>query len=171
VKALELDRGSASAFDCLGVIAIKRSNLLEAERFLSRAVELDGSDCESRLYLGAVHRQMGRYAEAEKWLVKAREVGGNDVNVRFELGRLYLLTEREKEALCIFREALGIEHNNPASYWLLASALMQQKSHAEAELVLRRGLHELDLELRWPLYLTLARLLVEIGDNNTDASL
>jgi tetratricopeptide (TPR) repeat protein len=168
--ALQIDPNYHEAYSCLGVIAFKRGKLIDSEDFLQTSVRLNPKEA-SYVDLGALYVQMGRYEEAGKVLEKARQLNRNDARARLELGNLYLQTDRPKDAMHMFREAMAVDPKSEEAPRALAIALMRSGEYTEAGRVLRKAIRELEEPKRWQLHLTLCQLLTDLGDKNNDPDL
>jgi tetratricopeptide (TPR) repeat protein len=169
-RALELEPRSAQAYGCLGVIAFKRGNLTQSEYLLHASTQVNSRE-GSYTDLGALYVRMAKDKEAKVTLNKAIEINPYDVQAHFELGNLYLHTGAIKEAMREFRQAMATEPSNEETRRALAITLISANEFNEAEEVLRAGLRLIDKSKRWRLHLTLAQLLLQMGDENSDSSL
>jgi tetratricopeptide (TPR) repeat protein len=169
-QALAIDPNQAQSHTCLGVIAFKRGRVLESEDHLRASIRANSKE-GGYVDLGALYVFIGKYEEAEANLKKGVEVGRADSRARIELGNLYLLTNREKEGIRLFREAVAIDPFNPEPPRALALALQRKGDFREAAQVLRTAIQSLDERRRWQLHLTLAQLLTEQGDTAEETAL
>jgi len=163
-NAITLSFNSADALGCLGIIKFMRGRVVEAEDCLQQSIEVDPMNGKYA-DLGALQVQMGKFDEAENNLKKAIETNRYDVKAHIELGNLFLRTERSKDAIKEFRQAVSFDPASEDSARALAIALMQVGDYAESERTLRTAIRNLDEFKRWRLHLTLSRLLVGMGDD------
>jgi tetratricopeptide (TPR) repeat protein len=166
-KALRISPYLAEAFGCLGNIAFKQGHIREAESFFIESIKVD-SQKGHFADLGALYSQMGQYEEAKLKFDQALKNNPDDSYAREELGNLYLQTDNINEAIREFRLATVIDPQNPSSFNGLAIALIENLKLLEAEKVLRNAIRKLDNAKRWPLHLTLCRLLTILGDQTSD---
>jgi tetratricopeptide (TPR) repeat protein len=166
-EALAIDSQYAPAFECLGIVAFKKGDFLEAENYLCKSTEVN-PEKGSYTSLGAFYVQMGKYEEAEENLKKAVEINSNDTQAYIELGNLYLEMEKAEDALQKFRQAATVNPINEEPRRALAIALMKIGEFTEAERVLRTALTQLDGPRRWQLHLLYAQLLTDCGDKTGD---
>jgi tetratricopeptide (TPR) repeat protein len=169
-RALRLNPQDENAYGCLGLIAIKRGRLIEAEDLLRQSIRINAQD-GSYVDLGALYVQMGRYQESEEILEKACKLNRTDAQARIEFGNLYLQTDRLPEATRLFREAAKIDPANADAARALAIALMRKGDYSEAAQIIRKALRTLDESRRWRLHLTLCQLLAELADKSDDVDL
>ena len=162
-KALGLDPFNAKAYGCLGVIAFREEEFLEAEVYFRKSIDLNPVE-GSHVELASLYCQMGRIEDAKTRLTEARKQNPTDARVYIELANVAVMTDDNKEAIKYCREAVFVEPKNPETHRALAVALMRSEQYDEAELVLRRALSNLALTKPWRLYLLLAQILVRIGD-------
>ncbi len=168
--AIALAPRNAQSYTCLGIIAFKRGLMLESEDYLRASIRANAKD-GGYVDLGALYVHMGKYDDAETNLKKGIKVARTDSRTHIELGNLYLLTDREKEGIRLFREAADIDPANPEPPRALALALQRKGDYPEAEQVLRKAIQKLDRSRCWQLRLTLAQLLTELGDKSEDVTL
>jgi tetratricopeptide (TPR) repeat protein len=169
-QALGIDPNYAPTHTCLGVIAFKRGRMLESEDHLKASIRANSRE-GGYADLGALYVFMGKYDEAEKNLKEGVNASRSNSRARIELGNLYLLTDREKEGIRLFREAVAIDPFAPDPPRALALALQRQGGFQEAAQVLKKAIQNLDEGQRWQLHLTLAQLLTEQGDKAEDTAL
>ena len=162
-KALELDPYSAKAYGCLGVVAFREEEFLEAEVYFRKSIDLNPVE-GSHVELASLYCQMGRIEEAKARLTEARKQNPNDARVYIELANVAMITDDNKEAIKCCREAVFVEPKNPETHRALAVALMRSEQYDEAELVVRKALRTFALSKPWRLYLLLAQILVRLGD-------
>jgi tetratricopeptide (TPR) repeat protein len=162
-KALELDPYNAKAYGCLGVIAFREEEFLEAEVYFRKSIDFNPVE-GSHVELASLYCQMGRYEEAKTRLNEALKQTPKDSRVYTEFANVAVLTGDNKEAIRYCREAVFTEPKNPETHRALAIALMASEQYDEAELVVRRALSTLALAKPWRLYLLLAQILVRLGD-------
>jgi len=168
--ALQISPNSTDAYGCLGIIAFKRGRLIESEDFFKKSIEIDAKE-GNYVDLGALYAQMGRYDEALIVLEKARTLDRTDMRARLELGNVYLQTEKLKEAIHMFREAMAASPDSPEPPRALALGLMRNAEFTEAGRVLRKAIRYLDQSKRWQLHLALCQLLSDLADKNDDQDL
>lgn len=169
-KALRINPNLAGAFGCLGNIAFKQGHIREAENFFIESIKVD-SQKGHYADLGALYSQMGQYEEAKLKLDQALKNNPDDYYAREALGNLYLQTDNIKEAIREFQFATFIDPQNPSSFNGLAITLIENFKFLEAEKVLRNAIRKLDNAKRWPLHLTLCRLLTILGEQTSDLQL
>lgn len=162
-QALGLDPYNAKAYGCLGVIAFREEEFLEAEVYFRKSIDLSPIE-GSHVELASLYCQMGRIEDAKTRLTEARKQNPNDARVYIELANVAMITDDNKEAIRYCREAVFVEPKNPETHRALAIALMRSEQYDEAELVVRRALSTLALAKPWRLYLLLAQILVRLGD-------
>jgi len=162
-KALELDPYYAKAHGCLGVIAYKRIAFIDAEVYFQKSMELSSTE-GSNVELASLYSQMGRYEEAAKTLQQAIDLNKNDARALVEWGNLYLMTEKNKEAIQACRAAVSAAPHKAETQRALAIALMRSEKYDEAEEVIRKALKLVPPSRHWQLYLLLSQVLVNRGD-------
>jgi tetratricopeptide (TPR) repeat protein len=163
-KALQLQPLFPPAFSALGLIAFKQKRINEAESYLLQATGLEpihGPYAD----LGALYIQLGRYADAEKVLHQAVSKQPHEAYVHIQLGSLFLHTERIKDAISEFRLAVSLAPLNPEPPRALSIALMEAGEINEAMRVVRQAVTRLPGGQGRRLHLTLAQLLLQIGDD------
>jgi tetratricopeptide (TPR) repeat protein len=111
---------------------------------------------------------MGKYDDAERALTQALKNNPKDVQALIEMGNLYLQTGRNNNAITEFRQAVAVGPGNEDTHKALALALLKVERLDEAEGVARTAIKNLDREQRWPLHLTLAKILTQRGDNTSE---
>ncbi|HET7199679.1 MAG TPA: tetratricopeptide repeat protein [Burkholderiales bacterium] len=167
-SALDLDGNRPDAYGCLGVIAFKRHQILEAETYLLRSI--DANDPSKGFYadLGALCTAGERYEEAKKYLEKALTINPDDAYAHREMGSLLIQTGEPKEATREFRRAAAIDPTSSQAWKGLAIALMERDQLHDAERELRGAINRKDMRERWELHLELSRLLTRVGDDTGD---
>lgn len=168
--ALQISPNSTEAYSCLGIIAFKRGRFIESEDFFKRSIEINAKE-GNYVDLGALYAQMGRYDEALTVLEKARKLDRTDMRARLELGNVYLQTEKLKDAIHMFREAMAASPDSPEPPRALALGLMRNSEFTEAGRVLRKAIRSLEQSRRWQLHLALCQLLSDLADKNDDPDL
>lgn len=168
--ALQISQNSTEAYSCLGIIAFKRGRLIESEDFFKRSIEINAKE-GNYVDLGALYAQMGRYDEALIVLEKACKLDRADMRARLELGNVYLQTEKLKDAIHMFREAMAASPDSPEPPRALALGLMRNAEFTEAGRVLRKAIRSLEQSRRWQLHLALCQLLSDLADKNDDPDL
>jgi len=163
-SAIKLSFNSSDSLGCLGIIIFMRGRVVEAEDCLRQSIEVDPMNGKYA-DLGALQVQMGKFEEAGNNLKKAIETNRYDVKAHIELGNLFLRTERSKDAIKEFRQAISFDPASEDAVRALAIALMQVGDYAESERTLRTAIRNLDESKIWRLHLTLSRLLVCMGDS------
>lgn len=166
-RALSLEPLFPPAFSALGLIAFKQKRINEAEAYLLQATRVDlihGPYAD----LGALYIQLGRYTEAERALQEAVAKLPYEAYVHMQLGSLYLHTNRTKDAIGEFRIAVGLAPSNPEPPRALSIALLEAGEGKESLRVIRHAIARLPGNQNWILHLTLAQLLIQMGDDSDD---
>ncbi len=169
-RALSLDPTYAPALACLGLIAHKCSNYLDAETRYRASIKESAAE-GGYAGLGALYAAMGRLDEAETYLKKACELDRTDAQPHLALGRLYLQRKQQANAMQQFREAVAIAPRDEATIAALALALLDDGQLAEAASELNRAIHSRDKSGCWRLHLALGRVYLEMGDKQQDPEL
>ncbi|WP_181770769.1 tetratricopeptide repeat protein [Amycolatopsis pittospori] len=162
------------AHTCLGVLFARQRDFPLAEHHLRYSLELDPFD-GSFVDLAVLLVDLERFDEAEELLTKALDRNWYDIQAHIELGRLHLqrdidngeVGKNARSAGADFRRALTLDPTSPSAATGLAVTLSRLPGDLpEAERVMRRVISLTKQgDARWPLLLTLARLLIERGDS------
>jgi len=178
-RALSINRGNSSSYNCLGVIAYRRRRIRSSESYLKKAIEVSGGE-SGRTDLGALYVQMGRYSDAQEVLTQAIKSDWYDERPHIELGALFDQTGKPADA---FREFDAVLRINPVSADAIQGAAMARLHSGdslEAERILRDGLRQFgwtpsadpawrkscDKQTVYPLFMALARVMIERGDSS-----
>ncbi len=112
-KVLELDPNNPDAQNFLGyTYAEKGINLDEAERLIREALRAKPNSGQIIDSLGWVLYKKGQYAKAVVELERAHRIMPQDGTVAEHLGDAYFQQKRYRDALRIYRRALGMESAN-----------------------------------------------------------
>jgi tetratricopeptide (TPR) repeat protein len=107
-KVIEIDPENAEALNYLGyTYAEKGIKLDEADKLISKALELKPDDGYITDSLGWVYYQRGAYAKASELLQKAAKMTSYDPIITEHLGDSYTKENRLKQALSVYKKALG----------------------------------------------------------------
>jgi Flp pilus assembly protein TadD len=107
-RAVELNPENAAALNYLGYTYAERGdNLDEAESLVRRALAISPNDGFYIDSLGWVYYQRGDYATAIRHLERAVKLTNNDSTIAEHLGDAYLKAGRSRDALRLYRDALG----------------------------------------------------------------
>ncbi|MGH3711046.1 MAG: tetratricopeptide repeat protein [Pseudonocardiaceae bacterium] len=172
---LATDPRNHLAHTCVGVLYARQRDFQLAEHHLRHSLELDPFD-GSFVDLAVLFTDLERFDEAEQLLSKALDRNWYDIQAHIEFGRLHLLRdidsgkigEEARRAGVHFRQALTLDPTSSAAATGLAVTLSRLPGDlTEAERVVRRVIGRAEQSQdRWPLLLTLARLLIERSDAN-----
>src|SRR5262249_38401112 len=102
-RAIEIDAQRATAYGCLGIIAYKQGEMLEAESRFQASIRANPRS-GGYLRLGSLYTKMGRFEEAKKALDEALKFAPLDAGPRIEMGALLLEIGKTKDAIAILRE-------------------------------------------------------------------
>ncbi|MDR2455795.1 MAG: M48 family metalloprotease, partial [Deltaproteobacteria bacterium] len=96
----------ASAFNGLGLLAIREVSYPQAEKLLTKAAELKPGEARFLTDLGDLALKMRKPEEAIKRYEQARKAGADNLLATLGLARAYELTGRLKEASSLYDKAL-----------------------------------------------------------------
>jgi len=115
-KVLELDPNNADAQNFLGYSYAEAGvNLDEAEKLIREALRAKPDSGHIIDSLGWVYYKKGQYDKAVVELERARRIMPKDGTVAEHLGDAYFQMKRYRDALRVYRQALGLENaNTPA---------------------------------------------------------
>ncbi|WP_377155830.1 tetratricopeptide repeat protein [Roseateles sp. UC29_93] len=113
----------------------------------------------------------GGTVDAQRYFRRAIEIDPDDVFAHLQLGSLLLTQDKAKLAIAEFNQALALAPRNPDAHRAMAVGLIELGRLDEAELILRRGLRDVDVAKSGTLHLTLAQLLARQGENASDNKL
>lgn len=170
---LTTDPRNHLAHTCAGVLYSRQRDFQLAEHHLRHSLELDPFD-GSFVDLAVLLTDLERFDEAEQLLSKALDRNWYDIQAHIEFGRLHLqrdidsgeIGDDARRAGVHFRQALTLDPASSAAATGLAVTLSRLPGDlTEAERVVRRVIGRAEQSRdRWPLLLTLARLLIGRGD-------
>ena len=103
----------------LGISALDRGDVGEAEALLKRAIRADPNSYNPYTALEFIYREQGRLDEAEEAAKEAIRVDPNREEAYTQLGSLYLLQQRFLDAKKIVLEAIRIRPENEPAYSVL----------------------------------------------------
>lgn len=161
-RALESDRYSTRAYECLSYLAERRGDLSGAERYLRGLESSDATRGDSAL--GALYSRVGRFSDARQRLLRAIANDPDDATSYRWLGFVRLDENDTRAAVHEFRRAVSIDPVSEEAQRGLAIALFRGGRPQEAERVLREAIVQLEETNPWRLRLTLAWILSAIGD-------
>lgn len=110
----------------LADLALRRSRLLEASRFMERALHLAPKSAEVAAAAGRLAVASGRNAEAERQLNRAIELDPQFVTPYLDLGELKMNAGRPRDAASFFRGAVKLDPKHPGASFGLGRALLAQ---------------------------------------------
>jgi Tfp pilus assembly protein PilF len=114
-KVLELDPNNPDAQNFLGYTYAEGGiNLDEAERLIREALQAKPNSGHIIDSLGWVLYKKGQYGKAVVELERAHRLMPQDPTVAEHLGDAYFQQRRYRDALRIYRQALGMENANPS---------------------------------------------------------
>ncbi len=115
-KVLELDPNNADAQNFLGYSYAEAGvNLDEAEKLIREALRAKPNSGHIMDSLGWVYYKKGQYDKAVAELERAHRIMPQDGTVAEHLGDAYFQMKRYRDALRIYRRALGLENANTSS--------------------------------------------------------
>ena len=115
-KVLELDPNNADAQNFLGYAYAEAGvNLDEAEKLVREALRAKPNSGHIMDSLGWVYYKQGQYDKAVTELERAHRSMPQDGTVAEHLGDAYFQMKRYRDALRIYRQALGLENANTPS--------------------------------------------------------
>jgi tetratricopeptide (TPR) repeat protein len=107
-KALELNPDSSMTLNYLGyMLADNGLRLDEATKLIGRALELDPQNGAYMDSLGWAYFKQKRYDLAEQYLLKAAQRQAKDATIKDHLADLYFSTNRTRDAMLKWQEALA----------------------------------------------------------------
>jgi tetratricopeptide (TPR) repeat protein len=139
-EVLTLEAERAGAYECLGVIALLRSQLPAAEAYMSAAVACDPKRAEAYRNKAAVYLRMARNTDAIDCLETALRCRGQQQITRLLLGHAYSEVGTHHEAAANLRQAIRLDPGEPLAYDLLASSLERQSDYRGACQVMTEAL-------------------------------
>ena len=135
MKALELNPGSAGAYNGLALVYQLQEEQSQAEKQFRRAIDLDPDFSLARNNYAAFLFAQGRYAEAEQQLQQV--VADYDYERRdialMNLGRTQMQLEKFDEAITSLKQSLGINFRLPQSHLELADLYLRRKDFSLAK--------------------------------------
>jgi tetratricopeptide (TPR) repeat protein len=143
-QALEKQPNRAEIHSFLAGLYIQQDRLDEAAPCLRRALELKPENPGEYRRLGMVLDRLGDRSGAQEAFTQAVRRGPEDATARLLLGRLLLDTDRVKEALPHFQEAVRLDPKLAGAYYGLSQA-QHRLGDADGALASRQRFQELKL--------------------------
>ena len=143
LKTLELDETVAEAYAVLGNVQTSHGwDPVEGERSLRKAIELNPSYATAYQWLGWALIAQRRTSEAEDALTRASELDPTSLVIAADQGYPAFFAGNYERAESLFRNALAMDRNYPASMFNLWRALLYGGKYegASAELDAIEGL-------------------------------
>ncbi len=138
-RAFELDPGSGTIQNDLGVLRLMEDDRTAAREAFELAVRLDPDQVEAWSNLGALALQDGRFDDAEGAIRKAIDGGADAPQLRQSLGALLLQKGDLEGAEAVLRENLRLWDNHGASYLTLGAVLEAGGRRQEAISIYETG--------------------------------
>lgn len=109
-KALALSPNFSLALNALGIIHFIRGEFQEAQAYFEKCIKVNPEFTEARNYLGSVYQEMGYIdkAEVEFMTAIADETYSSRELPYYNLARLYLMKDKDEEALKLVNNALEL---------------------------------------------------------------
>jgi len=131
-RVLELDPGSAPAFNNLGNLHVQKGDLEAAEQAYKKSLEILPSYVEALVNLGTLYSRQNRMGEALDLYQEALPLSVHREEIYNNLGTTYLRLERFVEAERALRQALELNPEQPGILFNLGGALEGQGREEEA---------------------------------------
>ena len=90
----------------VGLAYLEENLLDEAEKKFIILIQLAPEEAMAYANLGLVYFRMGRYSKAENQVKKALSIDSNDPDIRLILSEIFMLTQRENDALKVLKTTL-----------------------------------------------------------------
>lgn len=138
------------ALNRLGLEALRAGEVAASEKWFARALRADPNSASARFGMGWVYYQKGEWQAAAEQLRRSAELNPAVPETHWYLGLTTLELALWEESEASFRRFLDLRpaEQQPTVYLYLASALDQQKRHAEAARALRTYLNLIPPEQR-----------------------
>ena len=117
----------------LGYLYSRQKQLDLAETWYRRAIVAYPRYFEAYVNLAVLKQELGQDDEAKELLLKALDIYPIDCIANFELANIYRKNKDFFEADLLYRRAVDMDSTNPHALFNLASFLVEQGKHEEAQ--------------------------------------
>ena len=114
-RAILVNRNDPSMYENKGSIYLQYGDTISGIEYLRRAYSQDSSNHHLSLRVAELNMRMGNIPEAEKWLESIGESERN-MNHQILLAQIYYQSERELEALALFKSSLQMGQIEAGEY-------------------------------------------------------
>ncbi len=143
-QIIDLDRGFAPAYYYLGIIQLKRDDIMGAAEYFDKSIQYGANDPQVDFILATVLTKAGEFDRAKAAYREAVRKAPDKANFQHDLGILYYRTQEYDQSVAVLRNALDIEPDSSKTMMMLGMAYIQQgKTENAIELVTSlRGVNE-----------------------------
>lgn len=99
---------SPVVWNLLGMIEIKKRDLISAGRRFEKALQADETCLDARINLASVYSKIKRTADAKSLYIQALEMKPNDPEIHYNLGLLYKLEQNNQAAIDAFSNSIDL---------------------------------------------------------------
>lgn len=120
VQAIRINPAYAPIYNTMGLVQLRRGDLIEAVRAFGKAIELDDTIVEAHMNFGQITLGFRGYADAQRSFAKVIELESRNYDARIGLGAALRGLGRFDEAQAAYEAARDIDTNRPEAYYNLA---------------------------------------------------
>ena len=135
--AVAAEAGNAELRDELGSLYARQPDWPKAETQFAEAVRLNPGLASAHLHLGLALQAQGKQGALDE-LTRASQLAPNDLTIGLELGKALAATDRDPEAIVVFRHLAEAHPESTAAAYQLALALQRTGAAVSAIPLLER---------------------------------
>lgn len=127
-QALVFDPYSSFLRNSVGILLIRKSDLLNAIKQFQAAVDSDKEDYDSRILLATLLFSKGDIEGARRLLEEARSILPERIDAYLKLSDLYLFVKDERSALSILKEMLKNSTDRSEAYLRMGNIYLNRRN-------------------------------------------
>lgn len=132
LKALQIDKNNASAYNHLGIIYFHKGDFVNAESQFKKAINIAPNMVESYFNLGLLYQSQGRFAEALPFYKIVVTMEPDNAEAYYLMGQCAMCSEMFQEAKEFFKESFRLRPS-PKTALDLSIIYISQEKYSEAE--------------------------------------
>ena len=134
VQGIRINNNYAPIYNTMGLVQLRRGDLIEAVRAFEKAIQLDDSMIEAHMNFGQITLGFRGYQDAQRSFARAVELAPTNYDARIGLGAALRGLNQLDQAQAAYEAARGIDANRPEAFYNLAILYQDYKGGGVADL-------------------------------------